>query len=114
MRRLTHDSGRSCCILMQVISSLIKFHNEKIRIRFALFGDEWLYIKIQASPFSSCIEEVCWLLRLWLELWCALMSTEMKFNPMSQTKCAVITQRWSSQWEEKNLGHACAGAPGPQ
>jgi hypothetical protein len=47
------------CILMQVISSRIKIHIEKSRIAFALFGDEWLYIKIQASPFSSCIDEVC-------------------------------------------------------
>ena len=68
MGRLTRDSVRPCCILMEVISSFIKFHNEKIRIRFALFGDEWLYIKIQASPFSSCIEEVCRLLRLWRKL----------------------------------------------
>src|ERR1044071_9640258 len=99
---------------MQVISSLIKFHNEKIQFRFALFGDEWLYIKIQASPFSSCIEEVCWLLRLWRKLYCALMSTGVKFNPMSQTKRADITQRWSSQWEDESLGHADAGAPGSQ
>jgi hypothetical protein len=24
----------------------------KMQIRFALLGDEWLYIKLQASPFS--------------------------------------------------------------
>jgi hypothetical protein len=49
---------KSCRVLTQVISSLIKFHIEKIQIRFALLGDEWLYIKLQASLFSSCIDEV--------------------------------------------------------
>jgi hypothetical protein len=50
--------GRWCRVLIQVISSVIKFHIEKIQIRFALLGDEWLYIKLQAIPFSSCIDEV--------------------------------------------------------
>jgi hypothetical protein len=50
-----------------LISFFIKFHTAKLQIRFALFGVEWLYIKIQASPFTSCIDEVCWLLRLWLK-----------------------------------------------
>jgi hypothetical protein len=38
----------------------------KMQIRFALSGHEWLYIKLQASPFSSCIDEV-FMLRLWLK-----------------------------------------------
>jgi len=47
---------KSCRVLTQVISLLIKFHIEKMQIRFALLGDEWLYIKLQASPFSSCMK----------------------------------------------------------
>jgi hypothetical protein len=54
-------------VLNHLISFFIKFHIAKLQIRFALLGDEWLYIKIQASPFTSCIDEVCWLLRLWLK-----------------------------------------------
>jgi hypothetical protein len=47
-------------VLNGLICFVIKFHIVKVQIRFALFGVEWLYIKIQASPFTSCIDEVCW------------------------------------------------------
>ena len=49
-----NPSGRSLCraagVLIKFISFFIKFHIEKMQIRFALFGDEWLYIKLRASP----------------------------------------------------------------
>jgi len=38
----------------------------------------------------------------------------MMFNPMSQTMRAVITQPWSSLWEDNDLNQASASAPGLQ
>src|SRR5205085_10195996 len=59
-----------------------------MQIRFALSLLEWLYIKIQASPFSSCIDEVCWLLRLWLKQVGAPPCVRRMFNPRSHTRRA--------------------------
>src|SRR5947208_11405465 len=42
-------------VLNHLISFFIKFHTAKLQIRFALLGDEWLYIKIQASPLPVAL-----------------------------------------------------------
>jgi len=72
---------RDTGVLIGLISFFTKFHKAKVRIRFALFGVEWLYIRIQASPFTSCIEEVCWLLRLWRKQGRALRCAGLLLNP---------------------------------